>query len=227
MKAGDRPENAPPKRREPPDKVPKSQAAPAPPIRRALGTIENVMQAQQRRRSTEHPAPGKGWDKSIRAAPLRGGHQTVHVTATATTHPNTGVIPMYNPADVRQAEGLWIVPLAAARRQSSHPASSASPPTLTEPDVPSSTPPTAASPPEIEVPLPSSSGASSSLMAGGPVELATLFELGPGWRRSASGGMGRVLVAGRSSSVKGGGSASRTPWRAESAVRWVLSSSPY
>ena len=206
MKAGDRTENAAShKPRATTDNAPMPNVA-AQPVRRPLGAIENVMQAQQRRGPSLPPVKEKGWNKSIRAAPLqRGAHRTLHVSA------QPAGIPMYDPAALRQAEGLYILP-AAARRQDSASASACHPPA--EPDAPPSTPRGGAA-------LPTSSGASSSFMAAGagPVELADLYEQGPGWRRSASrGGVGRVQVASRTSSGKGGGAVSRVPW-ADSAVK--------
>ena len=136
-------------------------------------------------------------------------------------------IPMYDPAaalSVQQQQQLYIIP-AVARQQlsagSSRPVHTSSPPRPSGPaDLlsSSSSSPAAAAPPGGVHPLESGGGCSSLLLGGGPVELAALYEAGPGWRRSASGSVSRVQVATRSS-VKGGGTAARTARLTEAVSR--------
>ena len=176
-------------------------------------------------RGAQRPPPWVG-DRSTKRPPLgaAGAGITAHSCShnsrshglqrgggRGTTETMSG-IPMYDPAaalSVEQQQQLYIIP-AVARQQlsagSSRPVHTSTPPRPSGADLLLSSPAAAAG---GGLQLESGGGCSSLLLGGGPVELAALYEAGPGWRRSASGSVSRVQVASRSS-VKGGGSAART-----------------
>ena len=171
-----------------------------------LGAVENTMQPSHLLRARhgdmrKQPAlnNNKGWNKGTKAG----------VTLESD-------IPMYNAASASQ-ERLYIVPAAARQSQRQRPPVAPRPPPpgwaveelsiLTprgakclSPHSPS------AAPPPVSEGAPGSEGIGSG---GGPLELAALFEQGPGWRRSVSVEAGsRVQVVSRSAS-KGGSRAAR------------------
>ena len=155
---------------------------------------------------------------------LRGGHQTDMRRQKPAFYNNKGGwnkgakagvalgsdIPMYDAASASQ-ERLYIVPAAARHRPPAprQPGSAEQAALLTPRGTKRASPlssPSVAPPP---------SAPSEAMSGGGPLELAALFEQGPGWRRSVSVEAGlRVQVVSRSAS-KGGAWASRAARHAD------------
>ena len=192
-------------------------------------------------RGALRPPPWVG-DRSAKRAPPKAGAGAAAQHARNSNSRSRGLqqgggrgtenmsgIPMYDPAaalSVQQQHQLYIIP-AVARQQlsagSSRPVHTSTPPRPSGADLlsssPSSSPAAAAAAAAGGAhPLESGGGCSSLLLGGGPVELAALYEAGPGWRRSASASVSRVQVATRSS-VKGGGTAARTARLTEAVSR--------
>ena len=178
-------------------------------------------------RSTKRPPSGAGAGVAARARSNKSSSHGLQQGGSSRGTETMSGIPMYDPVaalSVEQQQQLYIIP-AVARQQlsagSSRPVHTSTPPRPSGTDLHSSA---SASPAAADpagrglVQLESGGGCSSLLLGGGPVELAALYEAGPGWRRSASGSVSRVQVATRSS-VKGGGTAARTAGLTEAVSR--------
>ena len=165
--------------------------------RRILGAVDNIIQ-----HSLVHPNNDMQKQK-MKPAVIKHGMNKVRRIGGGRLAPKWDIpIPMYDASSASQAR-LYIVPAAARQHHSQEQLQLSS--LLGEAIA---TPRGKQGSINISVALPQSEGV-SSLMAGGPLELAALFEQGPGWMRSSSMDAGKVQVASRSAS-KGGASASRT-----------------